>query len=247
MTQPGAWRPFLVTFLSVGALGGCDDGTAEPPPADDLLAPPPPGAGVQYRMVTTIEAGSEVEHCQFFRAPPEGLNVSRAETRFTVGSHHVLMYLTPYDAIPTETEYGEAVDTSGVFDCSDGVMDGWAIETLIGGSQDSDQLTTLEFPAGVAMSIRPNAVFLMNAHYVNASAEVLHPEVRMNFFSVPDEAVEIEGGILFWYDIFIRVPGMAEARAEMSCGLGHDVTLVSSTSHMHRRGIGFEAELFPPS
>src|SRR5262249_23815223 len=94
-------------------------------PQPSLLDPPPQGQGIQYRMVPNIPAGKEVEHCQFFQVPPEGLNVSSSEVRFTTGSHHVLMYITPYTAIPTHNDRGEAVDTTGVFDCSTGAFDGW--------------------------------------------------------------------------------------------------------------------------
>jgi hypothetical protein len=227
----------LLLFVAVCCLGAC----SSPAIDDSLLPPPPAGQGVQYRMLTTIPAGKEVEHCQFFKVPAEGLNVSRSDVRFTTGSHHVLMYLTAYDQIPTHNDRGEPVDTSGVFDCSTGAFDGWTLISMVGGSQNPDSENPVWFPPGVAMPMKGGAVLLMNAHYINASQATLHPEVRMNYYTVPKTATQIEGGILFMYNLFIRVDALGGGHSEMSCPLRNDVTLVRAQSHMHRRGVGFGA------
>lgn len=237
----------LGALLSGAGLVACSDETeSSPPPEDVLLEPPPAGQGVQFRMVTSIEPGDEVEHCQFFRAPPEGLNVNRDEIRFTSGSHHVLLYLTPYEEIPTKNRQGEEVDTSGVFDCSEGPTGSWDVTNLLGGSQNSSGDPTLHFPADVAMKVAPNAVVLMNAHYINPQQEALEPEVRINLFSIPDEQVKTQGGILFFYNAFIRVDPKGEGLATMSCPLPNDITIGNAQSHMHRRGVGYSATLLAP-
>ena len=126
--------PFLA-FCSIAALGAvaCKD---DPGPggggSTSLLEPPAEGKGVQYAMTTRIEAGTEAEHCKFVKAPPEGLLINHDEVRFTAGSHHFLLYLTPYQDIPTKNERGEDVDTSKVFDCSDGATNGWRVTNLVG-------------------------------------------------------------------------------------------------------------------
>src|SRR5207244_2852964 len=53
----------------------------------------------------------------------------------------------------------------------------------------------------------------------------------------------VEAGVLFFYDLFIRVPPHGTATARMSCPVTRDVTLLSAQSHMHRRGVGYEAHL----
>ncbi|NUP07749.1 MAG: hypothetical protein HOW73_17010 [Polyangiaceae bacterium] len=244
-------RAASVVALSVFALAvsACGDGEeTKPPPGDDdeLLAPPPAGEGTQFRMVTTIEAGSEVEHCQFFRAPPEGLNVNSDEIRFTGGSHHVLLYLTPYSEIPTENEDGMAVDTSKPFDCSEGATANWQVDNLIAGSQNGDGGSIVDFPEGVAMKVPGNAVLLMNVHYINAQSEPIEPEVRVNVYTLKDEDVVEEGGVLFWYDPFIRVDAKGTGLAKLSCPLDHDVKIRNAQSHMHRRGVDYEATVIDP-
>src|SRR5688500_17375974 len=86
------------------ALLACSSDAIEPAPSDVLLAPPPAGQGVQYQMTTKLESGAEGEHCKFVQAPAEGMYVNRDEVRFTKGSHHFLLYETPYTTIPTKDE-----------------------------------------------------------------------------------------------------------------------------------------------
>ena len=230
--------------LALPALVGC--GGTEPAPGqpqEELLAPPKEGEGVQFTMVTKLDPGTEVEHCMFVKAPAEGLYVNRDEVRFTKGSHHFLLYQTAYQDIPTKKDDGTAVDTSGVFDCSDGATNGWAVEKLIGGSQNGDGESFLKFPEGVAMNVRPGAVLLMNAHYINASPTVIEPEVRVNLYTVPKEEVTTEGDVLFLYNPFIHVGPMGESRARMRCPVHSDITIVNAQSHMHARGVGYAASV----
>ncbi|MFO0616786.1 MAG: hypothetical protein U0414_29600 [Polyangiaceae bacterium] len=235
--------PALVTAALLAGLSGCssdDSPTHEP----SLLDPPKAGEGVQFAMTTTIPAGTEAEHCTFVRAPADAdLWVQRDEVRFTQGSHHVLLYQTPYTEIPTQREDGTPVDTSGVFDCSDGATNGFRITKLIGGSQNAEGDSLLAFPAGVAMRVEAGAVLLLNVHYVNASAQDLKPEVRMNLYTVPQASVVTEGDVLFLYNPLIAVGANASSRARMRCPVHHDITLANVQSHMHKRGVGYGAQV----
>lgn len=224
-------------LLPVLLLAACTD---DPPP-DDLLAPPPDGQGVQFRMSTAIPAGVEGEWCQFVVAPAAAMRVQRDEVRFTEGSHHFLLYETSYAAIPTQTDDGRPVDTSGVFDCSGGPTDGWSITKLIGGSQNGEGDSILAFPDDVAMPVRGGAVLLMNAHYLNATDRTLTPEVRINLWTAAD--APIDGDILFLYNPFIKVPARGGSRARWQCPVHADIAIANVQSHMHRRGVGYAASL----
>lgn len=238
---------FSLAVLGAVGAAGCKE-TPDPGTGDSsLLDPPPAGQGVQFTMTTRIEAGTEAEHCKFVKAPPEGLLINRDEVRFTAGSHHFLLYLTPYQDIPTKNERGEAVDTGKVFDCSEGATNGWRVTNLVGGSQNGTGESIVHFPSDVAMTVPGNAVLLMNAHYVNASAEPVDPEVRINLFTIPESQKKHEGGLLFWFDIFIRAMAKGTGRAQMQCALPDDVTITNAQSHMHRRGVGYAAELTDPT
>jgi len=233
---------FVLAATFVIALPSC---SSDPPaPEPSLLDPPKAGEGVQFTMTTTIAASTEAEHCKFVRAPSDGdLWVRRDEVRFTKGSHHVLLYETPYTEIPTEREDGTPVDTSGVFDCSDGATNGFRITKLVGGSQNGDGDSLLAFPEGVAMRVAAGAVLLLNVHYVNASAEPLEPEVRMNLHTIPKASVVTEGDVLFLYNPLIAVGANGSSRAHMRCPVHHDITIANVQSHMHKRGVGYAAQV----
>jgi hypothetical protein len=246
MTSRSLVRSLLSLALAgtLAACGGDDDGeTPDPPDAsdDELLEPPESGKGVQFKMTTSLDPGVEAEHCLFVEAPDVEMWVARDEARFDEGSHHVLLYETPYDSIPTRNDDGVEVDTSGVFDCSSGPTDGWSVTKLIAGSQNATGDSMIAFPDGVAMSVRPGAVLLMNVHYINASDEPIEPEARINLHTIPEEEVETEGDLLFLYNPIIRVPENGSSRARWRCPVHQDITVANVQSHMHARGIGFAA------
>ena len=238
--------PWLIAILLLGPVvgAGCgeedDDGLIDEP-MGTLLQPPEPGMGHQFVMTTELPAGTEAEHCKFVVGPPEGMHINHDEVRFSQGSHHFLLYETEYTSIPTQKEDGTPVDTSRVFDCSDGPTDGWRITKLIGGSQNGEGDSFVSFPPDVAMFVEPNAVLLMNAHYLNASDVPLQPEVDINLYTIPEADVVTAGDILFLYNPFIRSPAGQSSRARWRCPVHRDITIMNVQSHMHARGVDFAA------
>jgi hypothetical protein len=152
-----------------------------------VLAPPPDGQGVQIKMTSTLEAGLETERCMFYRVPADGLYVNRQEVRYTPGSHHVLLYKTPYTEIPTTTIKGNTVDTQGVFDCGEnGATGDWEILGTAGGAQDANGPPGIDgLPSDTALKLDGNSVLLVNAHYLNAGDKPLDAEIYINLHTVP--------------------------------------------------------------
>lgn len=225
-------------------LTGCSDEELTQP------GPDPEPEGVTFQMTTTLEPGTEAEHCKFVRGPAEGMLVNRDRIDYTEGSHHFLLYTTPYADIPTEDDEGNPIDyldpEQGVFDCSEGVQFGYSVQQLVGGSQNANGDSMVDFPDGVAMRVPPNAVLLMNAHYINASSDALEPVVDVTLETITEDELEQEGSVLFWYNPFIKVPGQGTAFATTICDLPDDVTLTSAQSHMHARGVDYTASLLEP-
>jgi hypothetical protein len=212
------------------------------------LDPPPAGHGIQIKMVSTIEPTLDVERCMFVRVPAEGLNVVRQEVRFTAGSHHVLLHTTPYSEIPTKTLGGKTIDTSGVFDCSENGPSGdWDITGIVGGSQKPNGTPPIDrLPEGTAVRIPGGTILLVNTHYLNASQQPLETTAYINLYTIPDNQVTQEAGILFMHHLFIRVSGKSaaghgEGVARMRCPISQDITLLGVQSHMHRRGVDYKA------
>lgn len=220
-------------FLSALSLatGACTDDIVDP------SAEPAPK--LELRMTATIPAGAEVEYCQFVVAPETW--VTRDAVEFTAGSHHVLVYQTPYASIPTQKIDGTPVDTSGVFDCSEGATSGWSVTKLVGGSQNRDGASVLAFPAGVGIHI--GGVMLMNVHYRNASDAPLGADARVVFDTTTADQIEHEGDLLFLYNPLISVPPGGTTSARWRCPVYQDITITNVQSHMHSRGIGFRAQV----
>jgi hypothetical protein len=193
-------------------------------------------------MQSVLMPGQEIERCKFFVAPADGLYINGGETRYTPGSHHVLLFTTPYTSIPTKTLGGKDIDTSGVFDCASGATGDWEVTGVVGGAQTATA-PPLHLPEGIALKVEPGSVLLMNTHYLNATPNPVTTEVRVNVYTIHKEALQAEAGVIFFYNPFIRVPGMSSASARMACPVLSDVTLVNGQSHMHRRGVGYVANL----
>ncbi|HPH26780.1 MAG TPA: hypothetical protein PLA87_08005 [Pseudomonadota bacterium] len=211
--------------------------------ATEDLSPPPAGQGVQFKMVTTLDPGLETERCQFFVAPPEGLLVNHDEVRYTPGSHHVLLYLTEYPAIPTKDNHGKVRDTSKVMDCPTGATSDWSVSGVIAGAQSFSGGSMVSLPEDTAVRVPGGAVLLMNTHYLNASPKPLAAEARINVYTVPADKMKQEGGLLFFYNPIIRIPQGSTASARMRCRVSKDITVTNVQSHMHKRGINYEAQL----
>ncbi|WP_437672451.1 hypothetical protein [Sorangium sp. So ce131] len=233
----------LIALVGAAAFVGCSSSNTGPEPPDDgPLDPPAEGAGVQYRMVTTIEPGQEIERCQLFVAPPEGLNIQRDMVRYSGGSHHVLLFATAYTEIPAQTRRGVALDASQVHDCKDGPQADWDVTGVVSGSQSPDGNPILgDLPEGVAVKVAPGTVLVMNTHYLNTSPDPMETDARINLYTIPDEDVKTEAGMLFHYNPFIHVPARGESSARMRCTTEHDISVVRVQSHMHRRGVGYAA------
>jgi hypothetical protein len=213
-------------------VAGCTDAAMTPP---SLLDPPPDGQGFQLQMTSTIAAGTEAQHCMFQTVPDSYIN--HDQVRFTQGSHHLLVFQTSYASIPTQKDDGTPVDTSGVFDCSDGPTNGWSVTKLIAGSQNGDGESMLSFPDGIGVHV--GGVVLINIHYINASDTDLNPEARINFFTTP--TLTTEGDVLFLYNPLIAVPAGQTSKAEWKCPVYSDITIANVQSHMHARGVGYSA------
>ncbi len=228
---------------AAGSDGGAGDGAVP-----SALAPPAAGKGIQITMTDTIEPGVDTERCMFYKVGAEPLNMVKQLIEYTPGSHHLLIYLTPYTDIPTKTLGGQTIDTTGVFPCgTNGPTGDWDVTNLVGGAQIAKGAPSIDgFPAGTAIKIPAGAVLLVNSHYLNAGETPLVTKAYINIYTIPAAEVTQEAGILFFYNPIIRVPSLGEAVARQRCPIKSDINLVGIESHMHRRGIGYVANSLNP-
>ncbi|MDC3959280.1 monooxygenase [Polyangium jinanense] len=199
-------------------------------------------------MTSTIAPGSESYGCRLFQVPPEGLVIRGQDVAFGPGGHHVLLYRTPYRAIPSQDEQGIAVDALTEHDCSEGATARWKVDAVVGGSESFGSVGMLHrLPDGVGVVLEPNVVLVMSTHYLNTTSAPLEVDARINMHTMPREELRIEAGLLYMDNHVLRVAPFGEASARMRCPVPEDVHVVSLQSHMHARGAAFEASLIAPS
>ncbi|HWO26314.1 MAG TPA: hypothetical protein VNO30_46620 [Kofleriaceae bacterium] len=226
-------RLTIASFTALAlVVGACTDDMAP-------MAEPEPEPGLAIRITATIPPGSEAEYCKFVTVPETW--VTKDYIEYTPGSHHAGVMQTPYTSIPTQKEDGTPVDTSGVFDCSEGVLSSWRFTKIVGGSVNAGAASILAFPDGVGMRI--GGVLLMNAHYRNGSDAPLVADVQISFDTTTADQIVYEGDLLGIYNPLIAVPARGTARARMRCPIYRDITIATTQSHMHERGVGFRASI----
>jgi Copper type II ascorbate-dependent monooxygenase, C-terminal domain len=96
-------------------------------------------------------------------------------------------------------------------------------------------------PEGVSQRFTAGEVLLVQTHYLNTTTEAVEARIDFTFHTVPVEQAPTEAGVLFFFNPVINVPPNGSATAELSCPLPADVNLLFASSHMHKRGVGFEA------
>ena len=245
-------RPIVALVLACCATGACSSSSGSSPATGDdggssVLPPPAAGQGIQLKFATTIAASSEDERCQFVQTT-EDMWINSETIRYTPGSHHFLLWHTPYQNIPTADNSGKAVDTSGVFECIDGPNTGWNVDQIIGGAQAADAPPIVgNLPSDTALHILAGSVLIMDLHVLNAAAKPFDTEVLMNLNTIPQSQVKQEAGVYFFYNPFIRVPADGSSHARMSCPVTSDVTLANLQTHMHKQGLGGVVNLVEPT
>ncbi len=210
------------------------------------LAPPLPGQGLQLRMTKTIAAGNESYGCRLFQMPDEDLFVHEQTVDFSAGGHHILLYKTPYVEIPERDLNGEFVLGSEVHDCSEGVTARWKVESVLGGSEIFEHPGMFRgLPDGVAVRLPQKTVVVMSVHYLNASSVETEVDARVNLSTIPENSVAMEAGLLYLDNQLLHVRSRRPSTARMRCPVPSDVFVVNLQSHLHARGVGFAALVWP--
>jgi hypothetical protein len=224
--------PFVCLFIApAAALTGaaCSSETTTPV---DGLAPPPDGAGVQVAMSATLAPGEENTWCQYVILPNDAtVDVDRFEHLYSPGSHHLLLF-------PTRLAAADVTGDLAPFECDtrgDLATTGIAYAAQVPEGE-------LAFPTGVGLRLPAASVLLMQVHYLNTTDEPLVADAKINLWYATTTITQ-EVGLLFLYDWAIHIPAGQTASARMRCGIPQDVTLLYGMSHMHKRGVGYQADL----
>ena len=221
-------------------IAACSSSSSSGPAPASL----PPGVStLSLTMSTTVPASSETHTCQYLRLPAsfgaQSFVVGGTHT-YTQGSHHMILFRTDLAEIPAGQDAPQ--------DCYEGpngsVMG--HIRGIIYAAQTPTADTT--YPTGVGLPLTNQEVFLMQTHYQNPGDKPVDAKVDLTLRISDGTSVSTRAGVFFFYDPFIDVPaGVKGARASMRCLVKNDVTLVSASSHYHKRGYDYAAYLDPAS
>jgi hypothetical protein len=189
-------------------------------------------------MELTVPAGRELHQCQLVTLPADtDVNVTRFSHRYTLGSHHFLIFATDLDTIPT--------DLQGQYDCTNGnepVMQ-HARGVLYGGQTPEGESS---LPDGVHFTMKAHQVLMLQAHYINTSNQDIDAKVQAGFDVGPAGAAGVEAGFLIFYDPFIYLPPQTSASSGIRCqGPTVDITLIEAFTHYHQRGTDMRIWLDP--
>jgi hypothetical protein len=210
-----------------------------------LALPTPNEYDVQVQLGTTLEAGNEGEFCAIQRVGDRDLWLNWSDTVLSVGSHHGLLWQSAYQGdLPETDSLGDPIELGKLRPCEGGANSRFRVMGVLAGSQGATNTTAKGvLPPDAALHIPANSYVVMNFHMINTTEDTLEPCMKVGIHSIDKAQVAKEAGVIFFYNSNIAIPAGEAATARMACPITQDISLKSAVSHMHRRGMGYDAEL----
>ncbi len=224
-----------------GAPGLSGTAGAAPAPAaapDGSATAGAPPADITFELSGHVDAGQELQNCLSVQLPSDRgvIAVHSAESHFTPGSHHFLVYRTgrqalnqgedvPHECTPAE----EAIHFDGTF---------YEVQ-----APDSRR----DLPPGIAHLFQPGEVLLLTSHYLNTTEDDLDCHVSFTLHTMDAADVQQEAGSIFFYNPLISIPPSSRVTVTRTCPITSDIHLALLWSHMHWRGVDFVASSDDPA
>jgi hypothetical protein len=191
---------------------------------------------VHFAMDVKVPAGAELLKCKYVAIPADRgvIAVPSAESHYTPGSHHFLVYRSNLVGVPA--------DQTEVFDCADNDWD-----HNRGSYYEAQQPnSSRSLPAGVAQLFQPNEVIILQSHYINAGDSDLDAHAEFILHTMDPAKVEQEAGSILFNNANIFLPPHSRTRVSMTCPLPQDFNPAELWSHMHSRSSNFIATTDDP-
>jgi hypothetical protein len=214
--------------------------------APTLRLPDPPKSG--FRLVVPpmdLEPGDEIEDCRAWAYPNiEHKNVYAARIHTSGSLHHSNMY-------------GVAIPASGPSPypgCSQAQIDAFSvpdlvnvIDVLFANSTQIEGGEQIVFKPGMAFELTTeNREVTTNIHWLNPSSQRVRSEIVYDFYTMPDELVEVELAPLMFQNHGFELAARSEGKITTTCDIGGTGHIATVMPHTHKRAIAFEAELVRP-
>ncbi len=226
---------FTAAFVASSVLACSSSSTLSPGVTADSGTP---SNTITFAMKHTIPASSETFQCMYVQPSADRTFFTKIAHTFTPGSHHLVLIPTDLKTVPAGDDQPH--------DCYAGGADFMThARGFMYGSQIAND--SFDLPKGVGFFNDPGAVYLLQTHYVNSSANDLESTVSVTLTVSDGSDVTTKAGALFFYDPYIHVPTGAMASAGQRCPIPQDITLIRVIPHTHARGTTFNAFLDPAS
>lgn len=225
----------LVLAVTLGACGSDGSGGG----GDDMTEPDGPPAMVPPDLQLTspditIDPGQEINTCWYFRTPnTKPLAINRWQSSMTPGSHHLIMYTTQNDLMPT--------GTVSVVNCGPG--SGFAAWMYSAQTPENELKLPDNDGTGkpLAMELQPNTPGFLQMHYVNHGDQPITVHVSVSGYSLSDSAAYTKTAAFVTYNGNISIPGgttMTSPDVEsMTCNVPTTSKFWMMTTHTHKQSI----------
>jgi hypothetical protein len=221
------WAP-----LAVALLVGCSPkgGTQDTSAGDAGDAAVDAGPSVALAFSAHVLPNTQLYSCTFVAMPTAPVYITGFSHTYSSGYHHLYVYETDLTSLPDGG--GTATDCYGQTDpMAHARANIYAQEVMSG---------AFAFPPGVALPAVAGQVFLVQAHYLNATADAIDASASLSIDYTTSDPGQ-HAGAFFFYDPFIDVGPDSEATATMRCLVPSNVTVLTTVGSAHQRAIGYEA------
>ena len=210
-----------------------------------MQLPNPSDYAVQIQLGTTLEPGEEGEFCAIQQVGDSDIWLNWSDVLLSTGSHHGLLWQASYEGeLPETDNQGDPIQLGKLRPCEGGANSRFDVRGVMAGSQGSTNSTAKGvLPADVALHIPARSYVVMNFHMLNATDKPIDPCMKVGVHSIDKKHVAQEAGVLFFFNGNIAVPAHGSASARLACPITQPISLKSNVSHMHSRGVGYEAKL----
>lgn len=246
-SEPSPAAPAAAAGSSAMSNSGAA-GQPSAPMQEPAKSPEPPGLpDLVFSMHGAIEAGAEAMFCQYVQMPTDATTaVPSAESHYTPGSHHFLVFRTNLTSIPAGGDQshvcGEPDNTIAVAGEKNGIGSGESGKGSTGSYYEAQVPNSRrDLPPGVAHVFKPGEILIMTAHYFNATSEPIDSKIEFRLHRMDPAGVKSEAGTFFLLNTSLNIQPHTEATFTRACPITKDINLGLLWSHMHARGWSFKA------
>jgi hypothetical protein len=179
---------------------------------------------------------TQLYSCTFVAMPAQPVYITGFSHTYSTGYHHLYIYETDLTSFPDSG--GTATDCYGQTDPMAHARANIYAQEVTSGS--------FTFPSGVALPSAPGQVLLVQAHYLNATANAIDASASLSIEYATSDPGQ-HAGAYFFYDPFIDVGPESESTATMRCLVPSSVTVLTTVGSSHQRAIGYEAYVDTPT